>query len=272
MNDVRHGGSRASRVRSAGARQGASPRAADPSSPGVADLIVIAKEPLPGRVKTRLTPPFAPPEAAALAEAALKDTLQAVAATPAARRTLALAGSPGPWLPDGFDVIPQRGDGLDERLANAFDDAYRGRPLVLVGMDTPQLTPSLLAAAIDALTGHDACFGRATDGGFWLLGLHTPDPALLRGVPMSSPATGDHQLRRLTDAALTVAHLPELTDVDTHDDAAKVAEQAPTTHFAATYRALTARPASQLTGDDASAERASTKRPLALGTAAVRDR
>ncbi|MFC5180661.1 TIGR04282 family arsenosugar biosynthesis glycosyltransferase [Actinomadura harenae] len=217
----------------------ASDPAAHSAVPDDVDLIVIAKEPVPGRVKTRLTPPFTPHQAAALAEAALKDTLACVAATPAVRRVLALAGSPGPWLPDGFDVIPQRGDGLDERLANAFDDAHRGRPLLLVGMDTPQLTSTLLATAAAALTSHDAAFGRAADGGFWLLGLRTPDATLLRGVPMSRPDTGHFQLCRLAEAALTVAHLPELTDVDTHKEAAQVAAQAPTTHFATTYRTLT---------------------------------
>ncbi|NEA25616.1 glycosyltransferase, partial [Actinomadura bangladeshensis] len=94
--------------------------AASPVNPvGPADLIVIAKEPVPGRVKTRLTPAYTPCEAAALAEASLHDTLTAVAAAPAGRRTLALDGAPGPWLPGGFTVIAQRGTGLDERLAAA---------------------------------------------------------------------------------------------------------------------------------------------------------
>ena len=83
-------------------------------------LLDIAKEPLPGRVKTRLTPPFTAREAAALAEASLTDTLRAVAATPATRRVLVLDGTPGPWLPPGFDVVPQGPGGLDERLADAF--------------------------------------------------------------------------------------------------------------------------------------------------------
>ncbi|CAM5579726.1 hypothetical protein SVIOM342S_07620 [Streptomyces violaceorubidus] len=83
-------------------------------------LLVIAKQPRPGRVKTRLTPPFTPAEAAALAEAALADTLGAVAATPARRRVLVLDGDPGPWLPPGFDVVPQGAGGLDARLADAF--------------------------------------------------------------------------------------------------------------------------------------------------------
>lgn len=83
-------------------------------------LLVIAKEPRPGRVKTRLTPPFTPEEAAGLAEASLADTLHAVAATPATRRVLVLDGAPGPWLPPGFDVVAQCAGGLDERLAEAF--------------------------------------------------------------------------------------------------------------------------------------------------------
>lgn len=198
-----------------------------------ADLIVIAKEPVPGRVKTRLCPPFTPEQAADLARAALADTLDAVAATPATARTLCLAGSPGPWLPAGFTVIGQRGDGLDERLAAAFDDAHRGRPQVLIGMDTPQVTPALLARAGRALADHDAVFGPAADGGFWLLGLAEPDDGLLRGVPMSRPGTGEVQLGRLRRAGLTVAMLPELTDVDTVADIDEVAALAPGGRFAA---------------------------------------
>ncbi|MGW3405211.1 glycosyltransferase, partial [Streptomyces zhihengii] len=67
-------------------------------------LIVIAKAPAAGRVKTRLTPHFTPEEAAELARAALADTFAAVLATPAARRVLALDGLPGPWVPEGIEV------------------------------------------------------------------------------------------------------------------------------------------------------------------------
>ncbi|MEU4836333.1 TIGR04282 family arsenosugar biosynthesis glycosyltransferase [Streptosporangium sp. NPDC023615] len=203
-------------------------------------IIVIAKEPVPGRVKSRLTPPFSPAQAALLAEAALADTLECVAATPAAQRVLALEGLPGPWLPPGFAVVPQRGGGLDERLAAAFADAHRLRPgpAVLIGMDTPQVTPALLRAAVDALSGHDAVYGPAADGGYWLLGLRVPDPALLLGVPMSSPDTGRVQLERLS--GLRVFHLPELVDVDTADDAHRVAASAAGTRFAAALREASA--------------------------------
>jgi rSAM/selenodomain-associated transferase 1 len=202
------------------------------------DLIVIAKEPRAGRVKTRLTPPYSPGQAAALAEAALADTLDTVVATPGGRRVLALSGEPGSWLPAGVEVIAQRGDGLDERLAAAFDDSYRGRPMVLIGMDTPQVTIALLVAAGKALSTHDAVLGPADDGGFWLLGLRTPDPGLLTGVPMSRPDTGAVQLGRLRWAGLRVAELPELTDVDTVADAECVAACAPHSRFARTVREL----------------------------------
>ncbi|GAA3112629.1 TIGR04282 family arsenosugar biosynthesis glycosyltransferase [Streptomyces echinatus] len=191
-------------------------------------LLVIAKEPLPGRVKTRLTPPFSPAEAAALAEAALADTLDAVAAAPAGRRVLVLDGTPGPWLPAGFDVVPQCAGGLDLRLADAF--ARCDGPALLIGMDTPQVTPELLTVDF---AGYDACFGPAEDGGFWALGLARPDPALLRGVPMSTPRTGAVQRRRLVAAGLRVRDLPRLRDVDTAADAAAVAALAPHGRFAA---------------------------------------
>jgi uncharacterized protein len=201
-------------------------------------LLIIAKEPVAGRVKTRLTPPFSPGRAAALAEAALADSLHTMASVRASQRVLALDGLPGSWLPAGFVVIPQRGAGLDERLAAAFSDAYRLRPepMVLIGMDTPQVTADLLEAAVAALEDDDAVFGPAADGGFWLLGLRAPDPALLVGVPMSHPETGKVQLDRLERAGLSVRVLPELVDVDTAADAFRVAARAPGSRFAHTLR------------------------------------
>jgi uncharacterized protein len=202
-----------------------------------AQVVVIAKEPVPGRVKTRLTPPFTPAEAAALAEASLADTLATVAETTVARRVLALDGRPGRWLPPGFDVIGQRGAGLDERIAWALCDARVTLPLpvVLIGMDTPQVTPELLAAAAEPLVAKtaDATFGLAEDGGFWLLGLREVDPALILGVPMSRDDTGPRQLARLEQAGLRVQLLPALTDVDTVREAEDIAALTPGSRFAA---------------------------------------
>ena len=148
-----------------------------------------------------------------------------------------LDGEPGPWLPPGFDIVPQCGGPLDERLAAAFA-AVRG-PALLIGMDTPQVTPGLLAVDWGAA---DAVFGPAADGGFWALGLREPDPALLRGVPMSTSATGAIQRARLVAAGLRVAELPQLRDVDTAADALAVAREAPQSRFAARARRARRRP------------------------------
>jgi rSAM/selenodomain-associated transferase 1 len=210
-----------------------------------AQIMVIAKEPVPGRVKTRLTPAYTPAEAAELAAAALADTLAAVAALGVARRVIALAGTPGRWLPPGFDVIGQRGDGLDERIAWALADARAGcpAPLVLIGMDTPQVTPALLAQAAEPLVSGpaDATFGPAEDGGFWLLGLREIDPALVLGVPMSRSDTGSRQLARLRQAGLRVRLLPELTDVDTPDEVERIAAVTPGSAFATCVKTLGSR-------------------------------
>jgi glycosyltransferase A (GT-A) superfamily protein (DUF2064 family) len=206
-----------------------------PAPESATTLLVIAKQPIPGRVKTRLVPPCTHEQAAALAEAALADTLHTVLTVPARRRVLVLDGRPGPWLPPGFDVVPQCGGPLDERLAGAFA-AVRG-PALLIGMDTPQVAPGLLSVDWQAA---DAVFGPAADGGFWALGLRVPDPALLRGVPMSTPDTGAIQLGRLLTAGLRVADLPRLRDVDTAADAVAVARQAPRSRFAARAREFTA--------------------------------
>ncbi|HWG11660.1 MAG TPA: DUF2064 domain-containing protein [Streptosporangiaceae bacterium] len=195
----------------------------------------MAKQPVPGLVKTRLVPPCTHQQAAALAEAALTDTLHTVLTVPAWRRVLVLEGRPGRWLPHGFEIMPQCSGPLDERLAGAFA-AVHG-PALLIGMDTPQVTPGLLTVDWQAT---DAVFGPADDGGFWALGLRVPDPALLRGVPMPTTDTGAIQLGRLLTAGLTVTDLPRLRDVDTAADAVAVARQAPRSRFAARAREFAA--------------------------------
>lgn len=204
---------------------------------GAADvLIVIAKAPVAGRSKTRLCPPCTPEQAAALARAALEDTLAAVLATPARRRVLVLEGEPGAWLPCGFEVIAQRGVGLEERLAAAFDDVGEGA--FLVGMDTPQLTEAHLVSGLEALATAPSVFAPADDGGYWGIGLRAPDARVFAGVPMSADDTGARQRARLVELGLGVVDLPGLLDVDTIADARTVAALAPQTRFARALAAM----------------------------------
>ncbi len=201
-------------------------------------LLVIAKAPLPGHAKTRLTPPCSPMQAAALAQAALLDTLDAVAHTPARRRVLVFEGDARPWQRPDFEVIPQRGSGLGERLAAAFVDV--GGPALLVGMDTPQLTPELLLDGIRALESPevDAVLGPAPDGGYWSIGFGTKAASAFAGVPMSCAGTWAAQRSRLRELGLRVHDAPALRDVDTIADAVAVATQAPGSRFAAAVAEL----------------------------------
>lgn len=209
----------------------------------VVQLLVIAKAPVPGLVKTRLCPPCTPAAAAAVAAAALADTLDAVSAAPAVARTLVLSGQYP--APDGWRVVAQRGGELGDRLANAYaDTTLPGFASLLVGMDTPQLNAGLLEAVATRLNAADAVLAPAVDGGWWALALRDPRHAeVLRDVPMSRPDTGQRTSAALRAAGLTVATGPLLRDVDTAADAWTVAATRPMGRFAAAVRDLVPRQA-----------------------------
>lgn len=198
-------------------------------------VIVLAKAPVAGRVKTRLCPPCTPSQAAAVAAAALADTLDVVSAARVGRRILALDGSYA--APPGWEVLPQRGSSLGSRLAHAFADSYRpGASTVLVGMDTPQLSTRDLTDVFAGLNESDAVLGPASDGGWWALGLRDGrDADVLNNVATSTATTGTDTRDALTSRGLRVASARIMTDVDCADDALAVAALCPPrSRFAAT--------------------------------------
>ena len=201
-------------------------------------MLVVAKAPIAGRVKTRLQARLSADAAAEVAEAALRDTFAAVLASRAARRIVALDGEAGPWLPDGFEVVAQGAGDLGARLTAAW--SHVDGPCIQIGMDTPQVTAALLDDALDRLRSHhvDAVLGPAADGGWWALGLTEPVPGAFDGVPMSAPDTGACQLARLRALGLRVGMLPELTDVDRPDDLDRVAAEHPHLAVAEVARTL----------------------------------
>ncbi len=207
-------------------------------------ILVMAKSPQPGRVKTRLCPPCTPEEAAAVATAALADTLDAVAACGAARKVVALDGTPGPWLPPGFSVVPQRGHDFNERLINAWADT--GGPGIQIGMDTPQVTAGELngvLAEIDHGSRRRAVLGHALDGGWWAIGWRHADPrAVFSGIPMSTAGTGRAQEDRLLALGFDVARAEPKRDIDTIDDLAAVAADFPLLRTTAAASGLADRP------------------------------
>ena len=199
---------------------------------------MLAKAPVAGQVKTRLCPPCTPIEAAAAAEAALADTLDAAIGAGADRVVIALDGPPGPWLPSGVLVVDQGAGQLADRLARAWSHVHGGA--LQIGMDTPQVTSELLASCLDQLdrAEHDAVLGHAEDGGWWAIGLARADRRTFDGVPMSRPDTGARQQDHLEALGLRVGELPVLRDVDTAEDARAVAALAPGTRFAAVLHEL----------------------------------
>lgn len=207
-------------------------------------VLVVAKAPVAGQAKTRLGARVGAAAAARVAAASLADTLSTAAAAVGADRChLALAGDldaavDGERLRDllhGWTVTPQRGDGFAERLVHAHLDAGPG-PVVQIGMDTPQVTPALLAAAGEPLDHHDTALGRAADGGWWVLARRDPDVVRsIGGVPMSTPTTYADTRAALEAEGASVAAVPELSDVDTVEDARAVAALAPGTTFAHTW-------------------------------------
>ncbi|QKJ19408.1 TIGR04282 family arsenosugar biosynthesis glycosyltransferase [Microbacterium hominis] len=201
-------------------------------------IAVVAKQCLPGRVKTRLTPPLNAAEAAAVASACLDDTLETIGAVPAGRRILFFEGEGPPAAGAGFEIVPQPPGLLDERLAWLLDRLRQ--PCVIVGMDTPQVTEGHLEEVLTRWPDDvDAWLGPAADGGFWALALREPVGALVRGVPMSRDDTGARQRARLESAALRVGTLATLTDVDTEADAVAVAALIPHSRFARRWHAAT---------------------------------
>ncbi|MBS4102163.1 TIGR04282 family arsenosugar biosynthesis glycosyltransferase [Tsukamurella paurometabola] len=197
-------------------------------------VLIVAKAPVPGRVKTRLTSAYSAADAARFAAAALRDTLAAALAVPGARCAVALAGR----LDDAVDagvlrellarcvVFPQSAGGLGARLADAHRRAADpDGPVLQIGMDTPQVTPELLASGLRA-SRRRAALGPAADGGWWALGVPAGAAdrlGCLADVPMSTSRTGEATRIALASIGLSPAPLPELRDVDHPGDVAPVA-------------------------------------------------
>jgi uncharacterized protein len=207
-------------------------------------LVVIAKAPVAGQAKTRLATTVGDQAAADIAAATLLDTLDAVDATPAQAKVLALTGdldqaSSGAEIRPRLAtlrVVEQRGDDFSARLANAIVDAAATagpHPVLLIASDTPQVTGALLTECAQALLETDVVFGLARDGGWWVLGV--TDPAMadcLHTIPTSRSDTGPATLEALRANGLAVTLAAELSDVDTVDDVEIVrAECAPDSRF-----------------------------------------
>ncbi|WP_328346024.1 TIGR04282 family arsenosugar biosynthesis glycosyltransferase [Streptomyces violaceus] len=190
-------------------------------------ILIMAKAPRPGLVKTRLHPLLSPPRCAVLQAELIRHTVElATSHTP--RTYLAFARGEGEdaistAVPAGVRLLLQRGTNLGERLAAAVTEAFAdgAGPLLVVGTDAPTLTGSHLTAAFTALESHDVALGPALDGGYYLIGLRAPHISLFAlGLEVWSTDRVLTATRALAhDGGLSMGTLRPLRDLDTPADA-----------------------------------------------------
>ena len=198
-------------------------------------IVLLTKAPRPGSVKTRLCPPLSFVAAAQFAEAAIADTMDVIDQLDWSTCVLAIDRPNKHWTRPGWFQIGQPPGGLDVRIGDVLERTAviaSGKPVLLIGMDTPHVSVDDLRSTRDLLDTHDAVIGPAGDGGFWTLGMRVVDRGLVAGVPMSTAATGSAQLSRLRAAGLSVALAPCYRDIDTIEDALAAGMVAPSRRFA----------------------------------------
>jgi rSAM/selenodomain-associated transferase 1 len=185
-------------------------------------LIIFVKAPRPGHVKTRIA--------------------EVIGRQPAADAYLALVGilignlrtlpnvevryTPDDafleipqWLQPTWKTAPQGQGDLGERLVNAFRDGFRcAERVVIIGSDAPEISREDIEAAWKALDDYDLVLGPAEDGGYWLIGLKSEQPALFEGISWSSSSVFNETMDRATAAGLKVHLLRKLQDIDTIED------------------------------------------------------
>lgn len=192
--------------------------------PGPA-VVIMAKEPGPGKVKTRLCPPLAPRQAANLYAAFLFDTVELVSETPGV--DLLLAYDPpsateffGRMAPRSVECVTQGAGDMGRRLSRVSRTLFtRGyRKVVILASDTPHLPPNCIRRAFSLLDKTDVVLGPCDDGGYYLVGSRVIEPALFEGIAWSTPAVLEQTTARAEDAGLRWEMLPPCYDVDTIDD------------------------------------------------------
>jgi rSAM/selenodomain-associated transferase 1 len=193
-------------------------------------LLIFARRPHPGRVKTRLSPFLTPEEAAALYDCMVRDVVARTAALEGDVRFLYYEddGEAEVYfrgVDEALHLLPQDGAGLGERLANAFAEIFRRgfRTAAVIGADSPDLPLSYINEAFERLESGsaDIVFGPTEDGGYYLAALKAPHPELFRDVPWSTDEVLAVSLHRADGAGLRPALLPCWYDVDEPADLAR---------------------------------------------------
>ncbi|MDH5428200.1 MAG: TIGR04282 family arsenosugar biosynthesis glycosyltransferase [Nitrospirota bacterium] len=194
--------------------------------PASTALIVFAKAPVVGQVKTRLCPPLTPDEAASLHGSLVLDLLERCQSLQGCDRIL--AGAPTPDHPFfgamktrfKIPIWEQVGEDLGVRMSHAFQSAL-GSPYqsaIIIGTDIPGITAPLMTTACKSLHDHDLVLGPTVDGGYYLIGLRSPVPELFAGIPWSTETVCSLTQEKAQALGLSVKMLPMLRDLDTIED------------------------------------------------------
>jgi rSAM/selenodomain-associated transferase 1 len=190
-------------------------------------LVVVAKEPVPGKVKTRFIPQLSPADAAGLYRCSLHDRITEISALNGVDRAIAYTPEDArdtftELSLDGFELFAQRGKGLGERLNNIFqDNLARGYQAVsIVDSDSPDLPKSIINESFGLLLSKQAevVLGPCHDGGYYLVGLRKPYPELFRNIPWSTKNVLSTTLEKAGKMGLNVRLLSRWNDLDTFED------------------------------------------------------
>jgi len=189
----------------------------------VTRILIFAKAPVPGRVKTRLIPALGAEGAAALAREMLEATVEEALATGLA---VELCGEPEPagWYAarPGLALTDQGDGDLGERLARAAGRVLGEDRILLIGADCPELDRGRLRAAAEALEDHDAVIHPAHDGGYALLGLRRFDPSVFEGIDWSTPVVAGQTIAKIGALRWSLRIGETLRDVDEPEDLAHI--------------------------------------------------
>ena len=188
-------------------------------------VIIMAKKPQPGRSKTRLCPPFTHKQAASIAEALLKDTIDLVNGIPGIQPAVAITppeemGYFQNLCPDHFWLLPVKGANIGECLYSTIDSILdKGHPkAIAINADGPDLPVSYLVKSLSDLDSHDMVIGPTNDGGYYLIGLKHTAPQIFEGITWSTNLVLNQTLERAKDSGLIYTILPPWHDVDTGQD------------------------------------------------------
>lgn len=188
-------------------------------------LVLMAKESVPGAVKTRLAPPLSAQQAAELNRCLLLDLLEDVASFTVVDRYIAFTPESGAsWFgdiaPSGFECFPQRGNDLGERMAAIFAKLFASdyKRIVVVGSDLPVFPTGYLSEAFRALETSDVVLGPTLDCGYCLIGLERFIPELFTNIEWGTANVFERSRARLVQLGIEPVLLPEWFDIDTVDD------------------------------------------------------